>query len=270
VTSCENCVHFKVCYYRQHVSFYLPPTTEKQREAALQAIYQILASICRNHKPETLPDGGGLEEFEAVGRFYWNLVCPYCGYRFNIFKTGALSSPIICPKCLREFPPPTETDGGGLRCARCGNTKDLVVHHRDGFHGLFFPNDIVILCRKCHGEIHGKARCGKLDEVKEYFCYDKVSAKIKETLPDGGGLHPYNQDGSDSEFTFTFFIRRNEFGELEVLEEEDAFIEHGISFFEEEKYSDYVEIRVPASNWREAKEKLKQYLPLIVKKIEGG
>ena len=65
------------------------------------------------------------------------------------------------------------------KCARCGSSKDLVIHHRDGFHGLFFPNDIVILCRKCHGEIHGKARCGKLDEVKQYFCYDKVYEKLR-------------------------------------------------------------------------------------------
>ena len=72
-----------------------------------------------------------------------------------------------------------------------------------------------------------------------------------------------------AEYTFTFFIRRGELGELEALEEEDAFIEHGLSLFEEEKYSDYVEIRVQATNWREAKEKLKQYLPLVLRKMEA-
>ena len=71
------------------------------------------------------------------------------------------------------------------------------------------------------------------------------------------------------EFTFTFFIRRDELGELEVLEEEDAFIEHGLSLFEEEKCNDYLEIRVPVANWREAREKLNQYLPLVLRKMEG-
>ena len=41
-----------------------------------------------------------------------------------------------------------------------------------------------------------------------------------------------------AEYTFIFFIRRGELGELEVLEEEDALIEHGLSLFEEENYSD--------------------------------
>ena len=73
------------------------------------------------------------------------------------------------------------------KCIRCGATEDLVIHHRDGFHGVFFPSDVVILCRRCHSEIHGKARCGKLDEVKEYFCFEKVYAKIMRMMHENGG-----------------------------------------------------------------------------------
>jgi len=62
--------------------------------------------------PQTLHDGVFSEEFEAVGRFYWNLVCPYCGHRFSVFRAGSQLSPIVCPKCLRELPPLTMPDGG--------------------------------------------------------------------------------------------------------------------------------------------------------------
>ena len=70
------------------------------------------------------------------------------------------------------------------------------------------------------------------------------------------------------DYTFIFFIRKDVLGELEILEEEDAMLEHGLSFFDEGKYDDYIEVRISAKDWREAKDKLKQYLPLIIKKLE--
>jgi len=73
-----------------------------------------------------------------------------------------------------------------------------------------------------------------------------------------------------AEYSFIFFIRKDVLGELEILEEEDVMLEHGLSFFDEGKYNDYVEIRISANDWREAKDKLKQYLPLILKKLNGG
>jgi len=73
-----------------------------------------------------------------------------------------------------------------------------------------------------------------------------------------------------SGYTFKFFICRSDEGGLEVVEEDEALIQHGVSFFEEEKYDDYVEVVVPASNWREAKDKLKRYLPLIARKLVEG
>jgi len=73
-----------------------------------------------------------------------------------------------------------------------------------------------------------------------------------------------------AEYSFIFFIRINEFVEPEVLEEDEALVQHGLSFFDEGKYDDYIEIRISAKDWREAKDKLKQYLPFILKKVEGG
>jgi len=55
------------------------------------------------------------------------------------------------------------------KCAYCGEKNDLTIHHLDGkginylFRGLKPNNDfdnLILLCRKCHGSIHGKQALG--------------------------------------------------------------------------------------------------------------
>lgn len=61
------------------------------------------------------------------------------------------------------------------KCVRCGSMNDLTLHHLDGKgrnnaeKGLPVNNKIdnlILICRKCHGSIHGKEH-GKNKIVKE-------------------------------------------------------------------------------------------------------
>lgn len=56
-------------------------------------------------------------------------------------------------------------DRSGRKCEECFSENDLTIHHKDGNgrhneeKGLFVNNDfnnLQVLCRKCHGSIHGK------------------------------------------------------------------------------------------------------------------
>lgn len=50
------------------------------------------------------------------------------------------------------------------KCRKCGEEHDLTIHHKDR-NGYFNPNrgkpmnnklsNLMVLCRKCHGRIHG-------------------------------------------------------------------------------------------------------------------
>jgi 5-methylcytosine-specific restriction endonuclease McrA len=44
----------------------------------------------------------------------------------------------------------------GRKCEYCGKTKDLHVHHKT-YKNIFNeePEDLIILCRKCHNKEHG-------------------------------------------------------------------------------------------------------------------
>ncbi len=56
------------------------------------------------------------------------------------------------------------------KCAICGTTKDLVLHHMDAVHGALLPNATIWLCRKHHTQVHMKhdLRFFKLEEaIKE-------------------------------------------------------------------------------------------------------
>ena len=53
----------------------------------------------------------------------------------------------------------------GERCKRCGRINDLTIHHLDrngrnllerGMKPNHHPNNLIILCRGCHGSLHGK------------------------------------------------------------------------------------------------------------------
>lgn len=56
------------------------------------------------------------------------------------------------------------------RCATCGRDWDLTIHHIDGKGRNYIekglnPNNslknLILLCRKCHGSIHGKQNKGR-------------------------------------------------------------------------------------------------------------
>lgn len=56
-------------------------------------------------------------------------------------------------------------DKYGRKCAECGNKNSLLIHHLDrkGWNYIakgLKPNDdennLILLCRRCHGRIHGK------------------------------------------------------------------------------------------------------------------
>ena len=61
-------------------------------------------------------------------------------------------------------------DTSNRKCEICGEENDLTIHHIDGNgrhnqeKGLPMNNDInnlIVLCRKCHGSIHGKQGGGR-------------------------------------------------------------------------------------------------------------
>ncbi len=39
-------------------------------------------------------------------------------------------------------------------CNRCGATKALVIHHRDGVHTNNIPDNLEVLCSPCHSSHH--------------------------------------------------------------------------------------------------------------------
>ena len=42
----------------------------------------------------------------------------------------------------------------GGRCRTCGSTRELVIHHRDySSVGEETPDDVTVLCARCHGAI---------------------------------------------------------------------------------------------------------------------
>ena len=56
-------------------------------------------------------------------------------------------------------------DRAKRKCEKCGEENDLTIHHKDGKgrhnqeRGLAVNNtseNLIVLCRKCHGSIHGK------------------------------------------------------------------------------------------------------------------
>lgn len=39
-------------------------------------------------------------------------------------------------------------------CAKCGSTKNLLVHHKDHNRQNNAPENLICLCKKCHQQIH--------------------------------------------------------------------------------------------------------------------
>lgn len=56
-------------------------------------------------------------------------------------------------------------DRASRKCEQCGEVNDLTIHHKDGNGSNNAknklpvnnnPDNLIILCRRCHGKIHGK------------------------------------------------------------------------------------------------------------------
>ncbi len=45
----------------------------------------------------------------------------------------------------------------GRECSECGASRSLVVHHLDGDRGNNSLSNLIVLCRSCHGKVHGGA-----------------------------------------------------------------------------------------------------------------
>jgi hypothetical protein len=81
------------------------------------------------------------------------------GWRTADFRFGKKRPSFIAPdpKAGAVF------DGGHAfkRCALCGNTDHLEVHHVDGNHANNAAGNLTCLCRECHKAIHRKQSFGK-------------------------------------------------------------------------------------------------------------
>ena len=75
------------------------------------------------------------------------------------------------------------------KCELCGTTEDLVVHHRDGVHGVLIPDDTMILCRRCHNKIHRLRELGLLPRELEEKCFinsEALNRIFRDILKKGG------------------------------------------------------------------------------------
>jgi len=61
------------------------------------------------------------------------------------------------------------------KCALCGATENLCLHHMDGHHGQFLPDAVIWLCRRCHAKVHAK-------RDNRFFRWEEVEKKFKELL----------------------------------------------------------------------------------------
>jgi len=66
-------------------------------------------------------------------------------------------------------------DFRGSKCEKCGSTKNLQVHHKH-YSNIFNeePEDLIVLCSRCHAETHGLIK-PKKDKKK----YKKAKKKKK-------------------------------------------------------------------------------------------
>ncbi len=72
-------------------------------------------------------------------------------------------------------------DKFGRKCSQCGEENNLTIHHINGkgwnyeINGLEPDNSIEnlqILCRKCHGSLHGKEYYRKQAELRGGYLYN--------------------------------------------------------------------------------------------------
>lgn len=64
--------------------------------------------------------------------------------------------------------------GADMVCEKCGSTRNVEVHHKDGNYQNNSPENLMILCRSCHMKEHkpkGKCKiCGKVCHISQGMC----------------------------------------------------------------------------------------------------
>lgn len=136
--------------------------------------------------------------------------CAYCGERMHRirFDSGRLEDlsafsrrKYCCRECMRKAFVKTgknEQSSGGAHksarlikylieghersCEKCGSTRNVEVHHKDGNYQNNTPDNLILLCRSCHMKEHNPKStciiCGK--PAKGHGYCDKHLIRLKK------------------------------------------------------------------------------------------
>jgi len=99
----------------------------------------------------------------------------------------------------------------GEQCDLCGETENIVVHHRDGERSNNDLSNLIPLCESCHGKVHGRNE--EVAELVRELGYEPVSAeattlRVTEKLADE--LYDRKQRGESYEDVIWRLIEREE------------------------------------------------------------
>ena len=104
------------------------------------------------------PDAKGHNSTKYKGRIPWNK--DLTKETNLIIMKQALARTIYFDKPDREKFTPKIRKSIGIRdhfqCQECGDYHDLVIHHKDINPVNNDLSNLILLCRSCHGRIHGK------------------------------------------------------------------------------------------------------------------
>mgnify|MGYP006273278739 CR=1 FL=1 len=93
-------------------------------------------------------------------------------------------------------------DTKGEQCQICDTTEDIVVHHVDGDRGNNAIDNLVPVCKSCHGKIHTGA-----EGYEGWFEQLAESARIYDgspTLRDKENVNMYLPDGVHSDLQLLY------------------------------------------------------------------
>ena len=87
--------------------------------------------------------------------------------KFKVVRGGTKTKPKVPRRpSSYQYRDLLEESGKNLYvCERCGRSAKCQVHHKDGNPWNNTPNNLVVLCRRCHEEIHGIDDEGVIDEI---------------------------------------------------------------------------------------------------------
>src|SRR6185369_486505 len=66
----------------------------------------------------------------------------------------------------------------GMKCELCGSLKDIDIHHKTyGRIGREKPEDLMVLCRLCHGKAHTVSQ-DELQSLSRWLAADQRAPRI--------------------------------------------------------------------------------------------